>query len=144
VVWCCWRPGMDSLLSTPVSQGMEGRSRLLLLFTGVMGDVCDVHWVGPNKDQEDISHSIDGVDEKEVSSVLYGIGENGDHKTSPQRFSRQKLIPTHPHLCGCTPWTIVNEPWQRKEEGVLELLGAHFVGICSGQSLAVGGESLTC
>lgn len=34
---------MDSLLSTPVSQGMEGRSRLLLLFTGVMGDVCDVH-----------------------------------------------------------------------------------------------------
>lgn len=59
--------------------------------------------MGPNKDQEDISHSIDGVDEKEVSSVLYGIGENGDHKTSPQRFSRQKLIPTHPHLCGCTP-----------------------------------------
>lgn len=87
------------------------------------GDVCASHWVGANKDQEEAWKYTYGGDEKESSSVSYGIGKNGDHKTSSQRFSGQKYIRNHPHLCGCTLWTIINEPWYRKEEVISELLG---------------------
>lgn len=42
--------------------------------------------MGANNDQEEASHSIYGVDEKESNSVSYEIGENGDHRASSQRF----------------------------------------------------------
>lgn len=49
--------------------------------------------------------------------------------------------PKQPHLCRCTLGTLINDSSYRKRKVILQLLEAHFVGICSGQSRAVGGAT---
>lgn len=109
---------------------MGGEVRLLPLFTVVMGDVCASHWVAAKPIRIRKMPRIQFMRWK-GSSVSYGVSENGDHRTSSQRFSGWKYIPKHPHLCRCILWTLINESRHRKQKVLLGLLEAHFVGICS-------------